>query len=127
MSVAIVDTSCLLAIAFDEPGSSEVQRQLESVDMLLASNLLEAEYRAALMREEIPFDGDVLTWLRWILPDRPLGPEVGRVLEAGRLRGADLWHLACGLYVSPVAADLTVLTLDHHQRDVAEALGFRTA
>ena len=35
-----------------------------------------------------------------VLPDRSLEPEVLEVLQHGRLRGADLWHLACALYVA---------------------------
>jgi predicted nucleic acid-binding protein len=94
MNVAYVDTSALVAIAFGEPGSARLARRLESFDELLSSNLLEAELRATLTREGVSDGENLLTWIAWILPDRSLGPEIGRVLSTGYLRGADLWHLA---------------------------------
>ena len=126
MKAAYVDTSVLVAIAFDEPGSDEMRRRSRAMDVLLASNLLEAEYRSVCRREEVPFHGERLAGLRWVLPDRPLGPEMERILEAGHARGADLWHLSTALYVSPVSSDLAFLTLDESQRALAEAAGFRT-
>lgn len=124
MSVAFVDTSCLLAIAFDEPEADRIRARLVDTEILLASNLLEAEYRAALHREDVVFDEDALTWLRWVLPDRSLGPEMRRSLEAGYARGADLWHLATALYVAPRPPDLPFLTMDDRQRQIADTLGF---
>ena len=51
--------------------------------------------------------------------------EVGQaVLDAGQLRGADAWHLACALYLSPEPRELEFLTLDGRQAAVAVALGF---
>ena len=46
------------------------------------------------------------------------------MLEAGYLRGADLWHVAHALYVTPCPASLSFVTLDARQGAVAEALGF---
>ena len=63
--------------------------------------------------------------IEWILPDRALAPEFATVLESGYLRGADLWHVATALYVSPQAGSLSFATLDAGQRVVAEALGFQ--
>jgi hypothetical protein len=48
------------------------------------------------------------------------------VLEHGYLRGADLWHLACALFVVDEPDMLTFLTLDTRQQEVAAALGFHT-
>ena len=47
------------------------------------------------------------------------------MLETGYLRGADLWHVATALYVSPQARNLSFATLDARQNAVAAALGFR--
>ena len=47
MKVAYVDTSVLLAIALGEREGTAARRRLESFDLLVASNLLEAELRAA--------------------------------------------------------------------------------
>jgi len=126
LKAAYVDTSCLVAIAFDEPERTEVASRLGEHDMLLSSNLLEAEFRAALARESADLDEALFSWITWVLPDRPLSAEITRVLGTAYLRGADLWHLSTAIYVTSDSADLTFLTLDQRQREVAEALGFRS-
>ncbi len=125
MKAAYVDTSCLVAIAFDEPERTEVASRLGEHDMLLSSNLLEAEFRAVLARESTDLDEALFSWITWVLPDRPLSAEITRVLGAAYLRGADLWHLSMAIYVTSDPTDLTFLTLDQRQWEVAEALGFR--
>lgn len=124
MKVAYVDTSVLLAIAFQERDGPAARRRLESFDLLVASNLVEAELRAALHREAAPSDAPLLNRVSWVSPQRPLSPEITVVLGAGQLRGADLWHLACALYVAPSPRDLFFLTLDTRQGAAAEKLGF---
>ena len=126
MNVAYVDSSCLVAIVFAEPGSRALARRLESFDDLYSSNLLEAELRSALLREEQPGDAELLTWITWILPDRPLSEEIGRILGVGFLRGADLWHVACALFLAQTPRELSFLSLDDRQRAVAHDLGFPT-
>ena len=76
-------------------------------------------------REHVVFQEHVLAGIDWILPDRPLTEELTSVLEAGYLRGADLWHLATALYISPQPGALSVATLDVRQASVAALLGFR--
>jgi len=125
VTFAYVDSSCLVALAFGEPGARKVAARLRRFDRLFSSNLLEAELRSALVREGV--DGhieDLLSWLTWVYPDRPLTPEYARITAAGYLRGADLWHLANALFLAPDAADLSFLTLDGRQGDVARRLGF---
>ena len=124
MSIAYVDTSALVAIAFKEPGGSQAGERLEGFSRLL-SNLLEAELRAAFARERQKFDAEVLSSIEWILPDRPLAIELARALEAGYLRGADLWHIATALYIAPRAEEIGFITPDGPQREVAAALGFQ--
>jgi len=124
MSVAYVDTSVLTAIAFDEPGADAYARRLDEFARLISSNLLEAELRAAFARENLPFRESAVAGIDWILPDRPLAPEFAAVLEEGYLRGADLWHVAAALYVSPRSGNLSFATLDARQSAIAEALGF---
>lgn len=124
MSTAYVDTSVLTAIAFDEPGAEASARRLGEFTRLVSSNLLEAELRAAFARENIPFQESAIAWIDWVLPDRALASEFATVLEAGYLRGADLWHVAMALYVSPQVGGLSFATLDSRQSAVAEALGF---
>lgn len=125
MKLAYVDTSCLVAIAFGEPGYERVVKHLDRFHRLLASNLLEAELRAALAREgAADKEGQLLTGFTWIYPNRPLTTEYRRALAAGPLKGADLWHLACALFLAPAPKELSFLTLDRQQHAVARKLGF---
>ncbi len=124
MAFAYVDTSCLVAVAFGERGSITLRRKLAQFDALLSSPLLEAELRATFRREGIAGEPAALAAISWIVPDRPLSPEITRVLETGYLRGADCWHLATALYLVDDPASLTFLTLDERQRAVARSLGF---
>ncbi len=127
MKQAYVDTSWLVAIAFGEKGSDQATKVLRSDLRVVASNLLETELRSALLRENVEEDpGSILEGIGWILPDRSLAPELGRVFESGFLKGADAWHLACALYLDPDASTLAFLTRDVAQRRVARALGFPT-
>ncbi len=128
MALAYVDTSCLVAIAFDEPRSGELAGRLEGCRQLYAANLLEAEFHAALVREEVKEKGDdLLSWVTWIFPDRPLSRELRRVTEHGYVRGADLWHLACALFLAEDdPAELIFATLDQRQGEVAMGLGFQS-
>lgn len=125
MSVAYVDTSALVAIALGEHDGPPMERRLKSFSRLLASNLLEAELRAACSRERSTFSEELFANLKWVFPDRSLGIELETVLTAGYLRGADLWHVACALYVAPTPGDVWFVTLDERQRRVAAELGFR--
>ncbi len=126
MGRAFVDTSCAVAIALGERGAAAVAARLKRFEELFASNLLEAELRAILARERVAREPDVLTWLDWVFPDRPLTQEIARVLAAGYLRGADTWHVACALHMSENPAGVTFLTLDRRQLAVVRRLGFRT-
>ena len=124
MAFAYVDTSCLVAVAFGEKGSAAAARRLEQFDEVFSSNLLEAELRSAFRREGVEEDPDVLSPISWIVPDRPLGPEIATVLSTGYLRGADCWHVATALYLAGDPAAMTFLTLDLRQRAIASTLGF---
>jgi predicted nucleic acid-binding protein len=125
MRLAYLDSSCLVAIAFGEAGSTKVARRLERMERLFASNLLEAELRSALAREEVSADpAELLSGITWVYPNRPLSGEIERVLVEGYVKGADLWHLACALFLAPEPKDLTFVTLDKRQEEVARKLGF---
>ncbi len=126
MRIAYLDSSCLVAIAFGERGATALARRLTSFDELVASNLLEAELRASFVRENVEVDSSLLRGLSWIIPDRPLTPEIARVLDAGYVRGADCRHLATALYLAEDPALIGFLTLDERQERVAHALGFET-
>jgi hypothetical protein len=126
VNAAFLDTSCLVAVAFGEAGGQKIVQVLERFDRILAANLLEAELRAAFARESVEFDPAYMQSVDWVMPDRPLTPEIERILEAGYLRGADLWHLACALFVAEDPALVTFLSLDTRQRAAASRLGFPT-
>lgn len=124
MSVAYVDSSVLVAIAFSEAGAAAAVRRMKACSRLLSAPLLEAEFLCALRREGRRLDEGWLSALTWVLPDRSLRPEIDQVLEAGQVRGADCWHLATALWLTPDPSELVFLTLDRRQREVATALGF---
>ena len=125
MRLAYIDSSCLVAIAFAEPGGSKVASRLRRMDRLFASNLLEAEVRSALVREEVSVDpAGLLSGITWVYPNRPLSGEFVRVLVEGYVKGADLWHLACALFLAPDPTNLAFLTLDKRQEEIAGKLGF---
>jgi hypothetical protein len=125
LRLAYVDTSFLLGIAFEEPGAARLISRLRRFDRLFSSNLLEAEFRSALAREGISDSGnDTLRPFTWVYPNRPLTPEFERILSAGHVRGADLWHLANALFLARDSRELSFLTLDRRQQDVAGKLGF---
>jgi predicted nucleic acid-binding protein len=124
--VAYVDSSCLVAIFLGEPGFRDVMLRLSRYDRLFSSSLLEAEVRAALAREGIPGNpGSLLAWITWVHPQRRLTQEYRQILEVKALRGADLWHLACALFMREKFQGLGFLTLDGGQSKAAKDLGFQ--
>ena len=125
MNVAYVDSSALVAIAFNEVKAAEVADRLRSFERLYSSNLLEAEVRSACAREALVLDPAHLDRIEWLFPDCPLESEIGAVLATGYLRGADLWHVANALYAFPHPVEVGFVTLDERQHAVAAELGFR--
>ncbi|PHX65624.1 MAG: hypothetical protein CK550_03955 [Gemmatimonadetes bacterium] len=126
MSTAYIDSSCVVAAAFGESGAKPMLARRRSFSLVVSSTLLEAEVFSALRREQCEITDAFHADLSLIAPDRALSDEIARVLEAGYVRGADCWHLATALYLSPDPSALTFLTLDLAQRNVAKALGFQT-
>ena len=125
MRAAYVDTSAIIAIAFQEAGWGGLARRIHAFDHVGSSNLLEAELRSACAREGKPVPEQLVSAFRWVQPTRPLSTELRSVLRAGYLRGADLWHVACALYMSRESEDLTFITLDQRQAEVAAELRFQ--
>jgi predicted nucleic acid-binding protein len=124
MKVGYVDTSCMVAIAFGEKGGRAIGRRLKEFDELVSANLLEAELRAAFRREGIVEPTGLPVPVSWVIPDRPLSTEIARVLATHYVRGADCWHLATALYLAEKPEEITFLSLDARQVQVAAALGF---
>jgi hypothetical protein len=88
--------------------------------------LLEAELRAAYLREVRHAEPPELARISWIIPERPLHEEIRRVLAHGYLRGADCWHLAVALYAAPEPEELLFISLHERQARIARQLGFAT-
>jgi predicted nucleic acid-binding protein len=126
MRVAYVDTSVLVAIAFDEPAGPAAAQRMQEFDVLAAGDLLDAELRATFRRAGATPDPGLTAALSWVIPDRPLRAEIDLVLRHQPLRGADCWHLAAALYLAGTPQSLTFLTLDERQRQAASAMGFAT-
>ena len=128
LRAAYIDTSALLAVLFGEPSAAAIRRRLRTIDGIYSSSLLEAEVLSSLARERIPVElaRDALGAIRWVLPDRPLSSELNAALAAGRLRGADLWHVACALFLADGRKSLAFLTLDEAQAGIAQRLGLET-
>ena len=127
MATAYVDTSCLIAIAFNETPGPDLARWLSDFTGLVSSDFLEAEVMAAFANPDRgrEYNPSILDGIERIRPVRSLTDEIQTVLAAGYLRGADLWHMAVALYYSPEPDEITFLTLDNRQRAVAGALGFQ--
>ena len=126
MEGAYVDASAVLAIAFQEPGYEAVDQRLRGFSSLWSSHLLEAELRAAYARNNLVFEPGFIEGIQWIAPNRPLSQEIVAALAVGYLRGADLWRVAAALYQADDPREVTFVTLDNPQREVAAALGFQT-
>jgi hypothetical protein len=127
VSVAYVDSSCVVAVTLGERSARAVQTAFRSRSRLVSSNLLAAEVLAVLAREGATANPATFARIDWVFPNEPLNTHCQRVLAVGRLRGADLWHLATALWVADDPSQVTFLTLDVDQRRVAAALGFRTS
>jgi predicted nucleic acid-binding protein len=126
LSAAYLDSSFLLATLLGEPRARGLQTVLERFDDLVASDLLVAEVLATAIREGLDLEL-VRGPPRSVLPDRSLERELPEILQLGRLPGADLWHLACALFVAGDARhDLAFLSRDAPQRRLARELGFAT-
>jgi predicted nucleic acid-binding protein len=125
LKTAYVDSSCFVAIALGEPKHEELLLRLSRFDRLISSHLLEAEFRSALAREGVPGRiRNLLAWVTWMYPTRRLSREFDQVFEKGVPKGADLWHLACAIYVRESMGTISFLTLDGNQAHIAQTLGF---
>ncbi|MXW36546.1 MAG: type II toxin-antitoxin system VapC family toxin [Chloroflexi bacterium] len=126
MTTAYVDTSALVAIATSEPSGPAVAERIATFDRVISGTILEAELRSVFVRQGRAWVPGVISRIHWVLPRRPLGPELAAALDAGYLRPGDLLHLATALYATEEIDRITFVTLDRRQAEVAAALGFHT-
>lgn len=112
---------------FEEPSARALARKLESLEELFSSSLFVAELLATLSREGRPLseaDG-LLDVVSLVFPSESLAAQCREALELGYLRGADLWHLACAMFLAGRERDkLLFISLDDRQRAQAKRLGF---
>ena len=126
MRVGYLDTSCLVAVAFGEPGAVRLRGALPGMERVLSSTLLESEFMAAAEREGLRAAAHpLLEAIHWVHPGRRLTAEIEQVLQAGYVRGADLHHLATALFVFTDPSEASFFTLDSRQQELAAGLGFQ--
>ena len=128
LAATYVDTTALLPIATgEEPVAESIRRKLEGFRYLLSANLLEAELRVIFSLEGREFDDDMLSSIRWIMPNRGLDAEMAAVLRIAQLQPSWLWHLATALFFAELAPGLAFVTLDEQQETAARDLGLAIA
>ena len=124
LPAAYVDTTALTPIfAGEEPVAESIRLKLEGFRYLLSANLLEAEMRVVFALGGREFDEDVLSSVRWIMPNRRLDAEMAAVLRTAQLEPTRLWHLATALFFTELVPGLVFVTLDEQQETAARELG----
>lgn len=125
MKLAYLDTSLLIRLKFETPARKEI-RKVEQYEALFSSELLYAEAMAFGSREKLDasYVLQAIEGISWVLPDRPLASEMQEIIGYGYIRGADLWHLACAWFFCPNPAQMSFLTRDARQREIASKIGF---
>ena len=124
--IAYLDTSYLVAIAFDEPGSDKLVQFIRTLNSVYAASLLEAEFLAAAEREGLRDKAyRLLDGISWVHPGRRLTEEINEVLTQGYLCEADLFHLATAKFLFPDPTSAYFLSLDKRQLEIASSLGFQ--
>ena len=124
LAAAYVDTTALTPLVADEePVAASIRGKLESFRYLLSANLLEAEMRVVFAMEGREFDDDVLSSVRWIMPNRRLDAEMAAVLRTAQLQPVRLWHLATALFFAELVPGPAFVTLGEQQETAAQDLG----
>lgn len=128
MKRAYVDASVLVGLHFHERAAAGLWKRLRGFEQLISSAIVTAELLSSLSREGRPLkEADaILARFATFAPDVSLREECEEALAHGKLRGADLWHVACALAIAGrrLRKALTFFTLDASQAAVAAALGF---
>ena len=134
MTIVYFDSSALVKLVLDEPGSEVAAELWNACDAALSSRLAYPEVRAALAaagRNHDLTESEVTAaadeWERFWASMRPieLSADVekvaGELASVHRLRGADAVHLASALVLAP--ADVTVAVWDKRLHAGAAAVG----
>jgi len=134
VTIVYFDSSALVKLVLDEPGSEVAAELWNACDAALSSRLAYPEVRAALAaagRNHDLTESEVTAaadeWERFWASMRPieLSADVekvaGELASVHRLRGADAVHLASALVLAP--ADVTVAVWDKRLHAGAAAVG----
>ncbi len=120
-----IDSSALVAIAFNEPSASALTETINKCEKVIISNFLEAKLRSAFARESVEIPESWPPGIGWTAPDRPLTNELAIALDAGISSGENLWHVASALYAVEDPRQIDSLRpLDHKPESVAREIGF---
>ena len=134
--ITYVDTSVLIKLVVEEPGSEAAAELWDSSDSLVAVRIGSVEARAALAAAHRSHRltapqlhaakaalVDLWSQLLVVEVTEELAERAGDLAESARLRGYDAMHLAAA---QTVGADV-VATADHELARAAAELGFHTA
>jgi uncharacterized protein len=137
VSVAYFDSSALVKLVVDEPGSEDVARSWDAVDSVLTSRVANPEVRAALAaaRRDARLDtrayrqakagwDELHRTLRLVEVTAQLEQEAGELAGRHALSGSDAVHLASALTVA--AVPVVVATWDARLHRAAHASGLAT-
>ena len=135
MAVVFFDTSALVKLVVEEPGSDVVAALWDDCDLAVASRLAYPEVRAALAAagRNHELEGEALAaclpnWERTWAELRPVeltarvAQAAGRLAERRHLRGADAVHLASALEVGTRHLVMAVWDRRLHAGALAERL-----
>ena len=138
MTVAYFDTSALVKLVVEEPGSIDAARLWDGADVVVSSRVAHPEVRAALAaaRRARRLDDDdarraVAAWqelaaaLRRVELTADVETLAGDSAERHGLSGFDAVHLASALVVSG-AAPVVLATWDRQLARAAQAVGLAT-
>lgn len=127
MKIGYIDTSVLVAMAFDDAGGAFIARSVKGFDRLYSSNLLEAEFLSAAKKENRLNDATAfIKPIRFVYPDANLTQYHQQVLVEDNIEGSALHHLSCALYLFQTPSEVFFLSLHPTQATLAAKLGFQT-
>ena len=124
----------MVKLIFDEPGSELAVELWDRANLLVSSQLVYPEARAALAAatragridesthlSAVATLEDVYAQLRIIAIDEPLARQAGELATEHALRGYDAVHLACALHLQ--GDDVLLATWDNALNSAARATG----
>lgn len=128
--IVYLDTSCLVALAFQESGFKLISQKLKLANDVFSHHLLEAEFLATARREQIGLDlfTDLLAGVRLIYPEQSFAMELKTIFSHDYLRGPDAMHLATAMWLAGGQnKEVHFLTRDEKQAAIGRKLGFVVA